>query len=184
MTSSRRDYGLSDRFILLSVVSRSDTYRQMAEDVKAFRDAYRTLLTHMRPVREHLTNRIFKFAPKAGEEAAAAEASGEISRKAGKAKRAQQLSGVRRAYVVPEIGIRLDPFGTWDHSLKDVDAMSPQDVLNTCDLVIGALGEKADRAAAVDRTFVGRLAAFASIRARIRSIVAEDHPGLGKCGTG
>jgi hypothetical protein len=53
-------------------------------------------------------------------------------------------------------------------------------VLNACDLTIGALEEKARRAEAVDRTFVGRLAAFASVPARVRSIVAEDHPGLGK----
>ena len=162
------------------MVSRSETYQQMAEDAKAFRDAYRTLLSHLTEADRYLTGGLASYRPKPGKEAAAAEASAEVSQLAGKAIRAQRMSEVRRTYVVPNIGIPLDPFSSWDHSLKDVGAMSPQDVVNTCALVIGALEEKAQRAAAVDRTFVGRLAAFVSIPARIRAVVAEDHPGLGK----
>ncbi|RKN48231.1 hypothetical protein [Micromonospora endolithica] len=154
----------------------------MAQDVANFRDAYQSVLSHMEPVREYMSNSIMAFRPKETEKAKAATASQRTSQLAGRAKRAQLQSGISRTFVVPNVGMPIDPITAWDHSLRDVEAMPPQQVVNTCDLIIGALEEKAERADATDRTLVGKLAAMAALPARVRSIVVEDHPGLGKVG--
>ncbi|MEV0153175.1 hypothetical protein AB0H57_05455 [Micromonospora sp. NPDC050686] len=163
-------------------MKRSERYKQMAQDVARFRDAYQSVLTHMEPVQEYMTGSLMAFRPKKTEKAEAAQASQEASQLAGRAKRAQVRSGISRTFVVPKIGVPIDPITGWDHSLRDVRAMPPQQVVNTCDLIVGALEEKAERADATDRTLVGKLAAMAALPARVRSIVAEDHPGLGKVG--
>ncbi|SCL56478.1 hypothetical protein [Micromonospora chersina] len=163
-------------------MKRSEHYRRMAQDIASFRDAYQSVLTHMEPVREYMTGSLMAFRPKETEKAEAATASQKTSQLAGRAKRAQIQSGISRTFVVPNVGMPIDPITSWDHSLRDVEAMPPQQVVNTCDLIIGALQEKAERAEATDPTFVGRLAAMAALPARVRSIVAEDHPGLSKIG--
>jgi hypothetical protein len=166
-------------------MKRSEQYKQMAQDVARFRDAYQAIFTHFESVGGYQTSSLVRFRPKKGEEAEAAAASREVSQLAGRAKRAQQQSGFSRSFVAPGIGIPLDPIAAWDHSLRDTNAMPPEQVINTCGMIIGALEEKADRAAATDQTVVGRLAALAALPVRVRSIVAEDHPThptLGKAG--
>ncbi|TYC05678.1 hypothetical protein FXF53_04490 [Micromonospora sp. WP24] len=163
-------------------MKRSEHYRRMAQDVARFRDAFQSVLTHMEPVREYMTGSLMAFRPKAAEKAEAAAASQKASQLAGRAKRAQMQSGISRTFVVPKVEVPIDPITRWDHSLRDARVMPPQQVVNTCDLIIGALEEKAERAEAIDRTFVGRLATTAALPARVRSIVEEDHPGLGKVG--
>ncbi|MFI7594004.1 hypothetical protein [Micromonospora sp. NPDC049359] len=163
-------------------MKRSEQYRQMAQDVANFRDAYKSVLVHMQPVRENMMNAVVAYQPKAGASGAVADASQKTSQLAGRAKRAQLQSGISRTFVVPSVGIPIDPITAWDHSLRDVEAMPPGQVVNTCNLVIGALEEKADRADKTDRTLVGRLALLAALPARVRTIVAEDHPSLGRIG--
>jgi hypothetical protein len=161
-------------------MKRSERYRQMAQDVAAFRDAYQAVMTHMEPVREYLSSEIFRYDVKEGQKEEAARSSRKAAQLAGKAKYAESQSGLSLNPPVSKTGVTLDAIGAWDHSLRDARAMPPDHLINMYDLLIGALEDKAERAAAADNTWAGRLAAFVGFPARVRSIVAEDHPGFGK----
>lgn len=151
-------------------MSRGDAFRAQASNVAAFRDAYVGLISISTVVSDPLyfTHRFRR--PKKGKESEFLQLFTEVAR----------LSG--RACIGP-VGV-VNEIANWKQSLDDVEVLSAKDVLETCESILGILDEDAKRLDARDRALAGRVAQFVGFPARVRAIVAEDHPGLGRAAFG
>lgn len=107
-----------------------------------------------------------------------------VSRAAGKASVAAGEHS--RLISITQFGQRttFDPIANWQHSIEDPQQLPAKMVLDCCEGIIGALEAKAQEAAAVEGTLVGRIAAFVGFPARVRAAVAAEHPGMAKAAFG
>jgi hypothetical protein len=152
-------------------------YTRLAGQVTEFRDAYLVVLSHLRPVTDGLLN---KLAPKQGSEDEAAKAIAIAATLAGATKLAQQESGIDHVYVVPMVGVAMDPVTGWGQSLSDPQAMPPSGLLADYNAMIGALQAKAAESAVKEKTLAGRLARVIGFPSQVRSYLSDLYPGQPK----
>lgn len=151
-------------------MKRSEAFRAQARNIAAFRDAYMRLISLSTIVSDPVffTHRLRQ--PKKGLEAEFYPLFADVARLAG------------RACVGP-IGV-VDEVANWEQSLRDVERLSARHVVESCESMLGILEERATVLDQRDRTLAGKVALFVGFPARVRAIVAEDHPGLRKTAFG
>lgn len=162
----------------------SQRIRLRARDVAEFRDAYLEFMETMGIGARPGTMTMSQMHPKPGREADAAQRFPRVSRAAGKAEIAAGEHA--RLISITQFGQRttFDPIANWQQSIDNPEQLPSNMVVNCCEGIIGALEAKADEAAAVEGTLVGRIAAFVGFPARVRAAVAVEHPGMAKAAFG
>jgi hypothetical protein len=160
-------------------VRQSEDLRLRAQAVETFRDNFEVLVALMEPKATGFV--MTEMVPRSSKEV---EYKRQYRRVADAAGHAAEAAKGYEGTIVVDVPTRgrttIQVIQSWQYALDSPWLVDPEFLAAEISGVAARLHAKSDALARSERTIAGKAARFVSFPSRVRAIVAEDHPSLGK----
>jgi hypothetical protein len=163
-----------------SSMRRSEQLQRERDSVAAFRDALIRLLAGMEKRPTGVTGMFYRWEPQQGREEETQRLRFEVARAAGAAMVAEEASKARMVLKPPpntgQPAQIVEPIRAWESALEPPNLLETDNVLQTCEQVIGTYDARIARARWQERSVAGRVVRLLSFPYEVRELAAEWFP--------
>jgi hypothetical protein len=159
---------------------RSQQLQRERDSVAAFRDALIRLLAGMEKRPTGISGAFYRWEPQEGREEEAQRLRIEVARAAGAAMVAEEARKARMVLKPPpntgQPAQIVEPVRAWESALEPPNLLETDNVLQTCEQVIGTYDARIARARWQERSVAGRIVRLFSLPYEVRELATEWSP--------